>query len=208
MENDIWKLQQMVNVNDRATNFVMYYRETTAQSFDGNGDPICAAFQDQVVGDLENILSDQVFMPRQQAWLQNRPGIPGRVTALNADGNIPTPALPANKCLVYRYLQSTFPARHNNRVFISGVPDSVTVENTFTTTYLEGVVAALRNALLAPLTQLSAGGGIWTPVCYVNQSKIFDDADYPFVTGIVAHPVIYSQSPRTRRSYNSRTPAP
>ena len=131
--NDIFKADILLEGPDGPASFGVHFKEGTANTtaFDECSD-IAEALKINIGEKLLDILSDEWFFSGIR--VSKRSGNPrpmalvdGYVTAhLSSQGQVDSPALPANNAYLFTLQQSTFGARSNGKVYVPGVPESKT----------------------------------------------------------------------------------
>lgn len=202
--DDIYKIDCQMEAPSGAASFGVYYQETVPRDGAENDNfAISDAFSTDVVPTLLACIGDDWKLAAIESnKLVINPVEKWRVDDAVQVGDIAGPSLPANNAAVFTLHQSTFGARSDGRIFIPGIPESVTLVGVLTAAHLAGVLNTFAQALIDTLVQTSGGTGRWE--LGVISAKVrdaalpFKDWDGAFapVTSITRNPIIGTQRRR------------
>lgn len=159
-----------------ASSFGIHYQETTAHDASTHSTQALAEALDAVLSTpIKSALSDDWSFASIVVRLLNVTVEPKWRHDINAgDGLRVGPALPANQTWLIKQSQLLFPPKSNGRIFFPGLAEGDTTIGVLTNAFITGPAVVLTAAMQAPVAQLSAGTGIWTPG--VISRKVLDAA--------------------------------
>lgn len=157
MIDDIYSVETFVQIPQNIYSFKLYYIETLVPtSFEFSTHALATGFVEILNTTLRNCLSDQAEVtgvrvrqvhsdaggvhnpPHTRTWST------GTATTF---GTVSSPALPGQLTLNLRLFQSTFGAKSDGRVFISGIPENQVENNLVLATFLSGPVKSFTDLL-------------------------------------------------------------
>jgi len=206
--NDIYRLEAFIENPAGASSFGMYYKEVTATDTSAFGtEKLAKGWSNDMQVTLKAILSDDFTLVSVQARrVLGDPVPPFQDTSQAGPGVVVGPGLPSQASLNVRLTQATFTAKHNGRIFIPGIAESVTNVGALSSAHMTGPVNAFQVALAALVEAPSPDLGQWE-IGIINRTVL--DAAPPAkdwagafarATGIGATPIVAIQRRRATRA--------
>lgn len=187
--------------------FGIYYDETAVKSGGASVTTIVAtAFNADIAPKIIAVLSAEwMFTSIVVREIDPRNTEKHRFDTVTQVGAVAGQSLPANNALLFTQHQTLYTAKHDNRFFFPGVPETNTLVGVATAAYMSGPVQDLVTALITPIEEISAGTGRWQ-MGAINQSVLNSappakdwQAAFSVVVELNATPIIATQRRRQTR---------
>lgn len=198
-ENDIYRADLHVMCNEWPSCFSLHYKQTSTDPTDDLSQWLVDALNDNLVSVLMDILGATAWLDHIRAWKLNAAGLPGQTNYSAEQGQELGAACPSNVAAVITLIQAALPAKHNGRIYVSGVPTLQTDGNVFLTAFLNGAIAAFATVIEAVISPTGQPTYTFEPQVYTNHTVPFASSDFKPITGCIARPQLYSQKARTAK---------